>query len=761
MKCSAHASGLVLLSLVLAALAVPVVAQAPAPHARAETVVSSAVVGSVDRAQWSAGTGGDILRGPAASRAVGPAAATGLHGIIRDANTGDPLSGFVYLLDPNAPTVEYYAYADASGTYTVTDVLSGTYDVYGTMIGYYRVDATAVITTDEMTRLDFWLPAPLMGWDTPVIRSRMNVGEVEHVTLVISNTGSGDLLVRIDEVAPHVEIPPPAAAQAAPARVDPQVYAELAASPDGTAEILVVMAEQADLGVAYGISDWSARGRYVYDVLREAADRTQAQVRDYLDRQGIPYHSHVSLNALTLRAPQNAVDALAAMQAVATIQPATSYDLPEPIVETAPEAVAAIGWNIQLTGADRVWDEFGVTGEGIVVANIDTGVEWDHEALLEQYRGWNGITATHDYSWWDPSASCAASGFSPDEPCDNYWHGTHVMGTMVGSDDPTQPLSATHAIGMAPGARWMACKGCEMAGDWLCSTFALLECADFVLAPWDMAGANPDPDMRPHVVNNSWGGAGNDGWYSTVVAAWRAAGIFPAFSAGNYGYYGCATLQSPGDYPHAFTTGATDRYDQIAGFSSRGPSALGVTKPDVTAPGSAVNSSKPHNSYGLGYGTSMASPHSAGEAALILSAQPELIGRVQLVEWLIRQTADPLFTTEGCGGDGPDDVPNNVYGWGRINAHRAVSTALGAEWDVGWLDFSPGGGTLGVGETLVVTVTLDATNLEFGECRSAQLKLETNDPYQGLDVFIPVELCTPRWSFYLPLTFRDYPLSKG
>lgn len=149
---------------------------------------------------------------------------------------------------------------------------------------------------------------------------------------------------------------------------------------------------------------------------------------------------------------------------------------------------------MQKVGADRVWTDLGVTGEQIVVASIDTGVEWSHAALKNQHRGWDGSTADHDHNWWDPRGACETAGFSADEPCDNYWHGTHTVGTMVVSDLPADPAHAPNAIGVAPGAQWIACKGCEMVEGWLCSTFALLECADFVLAPWDLNGANPDPD---------------------------------------------------------------------------------------------------------------------------------------------------------------------------------------------------------------------------------------------------------------------------
>jgi uncharacterized repeat protein (TIGR01451 family) len=669
-----------------------------------------------------------------ASQAL-PAAADGrLSGYVRDANTGEGLRGYVYLYDAGDPAVEYEARAFASGYYTVT-VPAGSYDVYGSAAGYERVDTTVAIAEGETTHLDLDLPAPILGWAPGAIGETMDAGETREVSIVLSNTGSGDLYYRIDEVAPGSDLPAPARAAALPGGVDPRVYAELEASPEGTAEVLVVMAEQADLSAAYGIADWRARGRYVYDALRDTAGRSQARVRARLEEAGIGYRSYLSVNGLTLVADEATVTDLAAMPEVGGIEPAGSFDLPEPTVDEA-RAPAFIGWNLKKVRADRVWDEFGATGQGMVVASIDTGVEWTHPALKEQYRGWDGTTADHDYNWWDPRGVCSPVG----EPCDNYWHGTHVMGLMVGSDLAADPLNAPNAIGMAPGAQWMACKGCEMADGWSCSTAALLECADFVLAPWDQNGQNPDPDLRPNVVNNSWGGSANDGWYYTAIAAWRAAGIFPAFSAGNGGPY-CNTVNSPSDYGNALATGATDSSDHIVGFSSRGGSVLGLLKPEVTAPGEYVRSALPGGSYGAGSGTSMASPHTAGEVALVWSARLALVGQVGRTEALIEQTAEGLTTAQTCDGVPGSEVPNNTFGWGRIDAYRAVSAALAYDWDVSWLAVSPTGGRVEPGGVATVTVTLDSEGLGSQPCYQAGLALETNDPYEGPVVSLPVELC--------------------
>jgi uncharacterized repeat protein (TIGR01451 family) len=659
---------------------------------------------------------------------------SGLSGTLRDANTGQGLAGFVYVYDSGDPGIEFSTLADQTGHYSLT-LPAGLYDLYGAMVGYDRVDGTVTIADGEIALLDFDLPAPVMDWQPRAIDESMAAGENRVVSLVISNTGTSALQYRIDEIAPGTALAQESRAGTTAAGVHPQVYADLAASPDGTAEILVEMSEQADLSAAYAISDWSARGHYVHDRLRATAARSQARVRGYLDGQGIAYRSFVSLNSLALVASQATVGALAAMPGVAAIHPGYSLHIPDPPLEAA-VTPRSVGWNVSNVGADTVWASLGVTGQGIVVASIDTGVEWDHDSLKTQYRGWNGLTADHDYNWWDPRGVCSPAS----EPCDNHWHGTHTMGTMVGSDLPGDPLSAPNAVGLAPGARWITCKGCEMAGGWPCSVYALLECADFMLAPWDLNGQNPDPDLRPHVLNNSWGGDANDGWFFSAVAAWRAAGIFSAFSAGNTGP-GCDTVNSPSDYYNVFATGAVDQNDLIASFSARGPSVLGTLKPQVTAPGLNVPSTFPGNTYSSRSGTSMASPHSAGEVALVWSAQPQLTGQVQLTEWLVMHTADPLVTSEECGGLPGSQTPNNTYGWGRINALQAVSTSLAHEWDVGWLEVSPASGSVEPGGSTTISVTLDSTGLGPNACYTAELNLETNDPYLGPAISLPVELC--------------------
>ncbi|MFE0424949.1 carboxypeptidase regulatory-like domain-containing protein, partial [Streptomyces sp. NPDC058953] len=246
-------------------------------------------------------------------------------------------------------------------------------------------------------------------------------------------------------------------------------------------------------------------------------------------------------------------------------------------------------------------------------------------------------------------------------PSHNTAPATPPRRTIVGDD------GAAIKIGVAPGARWIAAKGCESNS---CSQASLLASGQWILAPTDVNGANPRPDLAPDIVNNSWGSGVHNPWYKEIVAAWRAAGIFPAFSNGNNGP-ACATSGSPGDYVASYSSGAFDINNAIASFSSRGAGDEGGIKPNIAAPGSNVRSAIRNGGYGSFSGTSMASPHTAAAVALIWSAAPALRGDIAQTEGLLDQTATDVDAT-ACGGTPAD---NNVFGEGRLDALAAVQAA--------------------------------------------------------------------------------------
>jgi serine protease AprX len=465
-------------------------------------------------------------------------------------------------------------------------------------------------------------------------------------------------------------------------RVDPRVLQDVANGQ--TADFLVVLKMQADAhAVGLRAPDRTAQGRRVYAALRQTADASQASVRAQLDALGAKYRAYWIVNLLAVEGDQRVLDAMTARADVAAIESDRAFAVAlESPAGSASRAPASIEWNISQVNAPLLWT-MGFTGTSQVYANADTGVQWDHPALLSHYRGWNGTTADHNYNWWDAihsqiNPSGNVCGYNLPAPCDDYGHGTHTMGIGVGDD------GAGNQIGVAPGAKWIACRNMD---DGVGRPSTYLECFQFFLAPTDLNGNNPNPDVRPDVVGNSYGcpmGAPPSGEgclvdsLQTAMDNLRAAGVFMAVSAGNYGSNCSTVLDPPAIYASAITIGATDASDNIAAFSSRGPVTLDSSnrrKPDLAAPGVNVRSSVPTNGYAYESGTSMAAPHVAGAVALLWSAVPSLARDVDRTEFLLEQSAVHRFTSQGCGGDSPYQYPNNAYGYGRIDVKAAYDLA--------------------------------------------------------------------------------------
>ncbi len=454
-------------------------------------------------------------------------------------------------------------------------------------------------------------------------------------------------------------------------RVDSQVLETLAAS--GSADFVIEMAEQADLSAAYAISDWNERGQYVVDTLKATAERSQKDAIGQLNRQGARFTSYFVSNVIVVRGgSQHALDAVQNLPGVARVRAPVVVRL-EPVEELLrraveiklPQAILAgtPAWGLTDTGAPAFWSTYGRQGQGIIVANIDSGVQYDHPALKAAYRcaGGNVLDAK---CWWDATADTPQAG-----PHDNLGHGTHTMGTMVGSNNP----SLTYNVGMAPGAQWIACRA--FIGGTADDT-DLLECAGWVLAP---AG---NPANRPHVVNNSWGGGtASSPWFLDSVKAWRAAGIFPVFSAGNLqNKVSCVKMGSPADYLESFTVGAHDINGTIANFSLNGSDGVNtsfITKPNLSAPGVEILSSYVvydfiNNTYTNTWaklsGTSMAAPHVSGAVALLWSCNPGLVGQIDQTFQLLQNSAG-IPPADSCGA--PATGGNYTYGYGYLDVFKA------------------------------------------------------------------------------------------
>jgi subtilisin family serine protease len=462
----------------------------------------------------------------------------------------------------------------------------------------------------------------------------------------------------------------------------------LNANPLIPQNIMVVMNDLADVSFAKCIHGKDAKAAYVYSTLISHEDNIQSGVKSFLDIKGVSYRSYYIVNMIALKANLELINELAQQSGVNRILlDGKVMMVSNPVSSGRDEGHRAIEWNITHMGATEVWS-MGYTGQNVTIGGQDTGYEWENALLKNKYKGWNGSSADHNYNWHDAiradillSAGTNSCGFNTSEPCDDHNHGTHTMGTMVGDD------GAGNQIGVAPGAKWIGCRNMENGYG---SPTTYLECLEWFLAPYPL-GSNTsagDPTKMPHVINNSWGCPPEEGCDTSVfnimevaVNNLKLAGCVVVVSAGNSGS-SCGSITDPeAIFEGSLTVGATDINDNIAGFSSRGPVTVDGSnrlKPNVSAPGVSIRSCiRGTNNFGIWQGTSMAGPHVAGLVALLISANPKLAGEVDVIEDIIEQTAVRLTSPfQNCGSVSGLSIPNNTFGYGRIDALNAINLAL-------------------------------------------------------------------------------------
>jgi serine protease AprX len=469
------------------------------------------------------------------------------------------------------------------------------------------------------------------------------------------------------------------------AKVDKSLLEKYRSTPSN--EYLVLMKDRVVFSTTPDFLSKNEKGKFVYDALLSNANKTQRPVIESLIKNKIPFQSFIITNAIKVNSDYSTMMTLAARADVEQIIDNSPIKMLDYSVTKKTESVRMPEpeWGIKTIKADSVWLQ-GYRGKGVVVGGQDTGYDWDVSPLKKQYRGYkDSLNVSHSYHWHDaikknnpkfPDSLLNPCGYSTKEPCDDNNHGTHTMGTMVGEDD-------NNKIGVSPESKWIACRNMDR-GWGQPSTY--IECFEWLLAPYDQNGKNADPARSPHVINNSWYCSTEEGcnpsnfkMMEEVVKNLKASGIVVVVSAGNSGS-ACGTVTGPpGFFEPSFSVGATDRNDLIAGFSSRGPVVIDSSfriKPNVSAPGVGVRSVIRNGGFASFNGTSMAGPHVAGVVALMISANPSLAGKVNIIEDIIESTAVRRTSDQICNQIPGSQIPNPVYGYGRIDALAAVKKSL-------------------------------------------------------------------------------------
>ena len=455
-------------------------------------------------------------------------------------------------------------------------------------------------------------------------------------------------------------------------------------------DLLVRFRGMPDLSPAYGM-DWEERGRWVYEQLDAAVKRQQQSVQRQFRADGVRYQSLRLGNMMVVhKAGTQAFNSLLSAPEVQAINAYPDFQIiPEDKASgPAPKGGGAPVTNLEQIMATDAWDQFGAEGQGIVIGLNDSSPRHTHELMVNSYRGNTGSGFDHDYNFFDPSGGNQS-------PIADF-HGTLVTSIMVGDDGTTR-------TGVAPGANWIACQGCEGTG---CAE--VIQCLDWMIAPTDVNGNNPDPDKRANVVNNSWGSCEqtySGGLYEPIWDSMYAAGVIPYSSNGNAsncGYSsppGLNTVGNParggrvmgigsttingtlGEYATHSNWGPTDNDNPGLAGGSFDHFGFPDLKPNVVAPGQNVPGagSGSDTATTTSTGTSFASPHVTGAAAVMMSAAPCLVGDHVTINSILMDTATPV-PYDG----GPDNAdaapgvnhPNYATGWGEINLLAATQAAI-------------------------------------------------------------------------------------
>ncbi|OCW97300.1 S8 family serine peptidase [Alishewanella sp. HH-ZS] len=282
------------------------------------------------------------------------------------------------------------------------------------------------------------------------------------------------------------------------------------------------------------------------------------------------------------------------------------------------------------------------TGDhSVIIGVIDSGMDYNHPDLIANRWVNPGNLPGHPYGY---------SSLNPNrDPMDTDSHGTHVAGTIGAAGD--------NGIGVV-GVNWnVTLLPCSFLGPQGGSTAGAIECIDY----YTNLKLNHGVDIK--ATNNSWGGGGFSETLRAAIQSGGDAGILFIAAAGNAGRDADVNPMYPAAYDLdvIVSVASTDRNDNLSVFTS-GASNYGLTSVDLGAPGSAILSTIPNNGYAAYSGTSMASPHVAGAAALLWSVNPDITPLE--MKAILMETGDSLPALEGKTVSGK-----------RLNLARALEEA--------------------------------------------------------------------------------------
>ena len=444
-------------------------------------------------------------------------------------------------------------------------------------------------------------------------------------------------------------------------KISPPLWDKITDTPNELVPVYILLEDRVDiqsmrLGFVKGKTPVHNRAVQVVTSLKAKAAATQQPLLDFLsnepliDRLSIkPFWAtnviQARVNAETIKRLSKRSD----VEVIELIMPVHYADEGEPDVVLAPPIPNGREPGLTQINADKLW-EMGYTGAGSIVMTVDSGVDWLHPSLTGKYQG----------IYFAEGQSYTGAAVAGPTDCDG--HGSRVTGGMCGLDRITNDT-----IGVAFNANWLAGPHAGLIDACADAIFGDLNNFQFALDPDNNSNTTDD---IPDVINNSWGsnnGCFNNNALSNVQNAMVAAGISVVWAAGNDGP-GAMTGNSQGDINldlvNSFSVGAVQTNNNIAGFSSRGPSMCPGSgsidiKPEVVANGVNVRSSDINGNYTSQQGTSFAAPYVAGAVALLKEAFPTLSGEeINLALY---------FSATDLGTPGED----NIYGNGLINCLAA------------------------------------------------------------------------------------------